>query len=65
MESVAYNIDAHHFFIADLAPSRIFPTIQTALDFQTFGSCSLGDQVDDGFVIDQRLSAPIRCDKRE
>ena len=65
VKGVAHNVDARHLLIADLAPSRILATIQTTLDFQTFGGCRPGDQVDNGFVINQRLAAPIRCDKRE
>ncbi len=65
MKSIAHNVDLLHFFAADLAPVRILPTIQTAFDFQPFGRRRLRDQVNDGFIINQRLPSPIEGDERE
>jgi hypothetical protein len=59
MKSIAHNINALHFFVADLASSRIFLPIQSTLDLESFLCRSLGDQVDNGFVINQRLCTPI------
>jgi hypothetical protein len=32
VKGIAYNVDAFHFFVADLSTSRIFAAIQSTLD---------------------------------
>ena len=51
VKGIAHNIDAFHFFVAYLATSRIFPAIQSTLDFEPLGCRRLGDQVNYCFVI--------------
>ena len=57
------NVDLLHFLIGDLAPGWIFSAVQPAGHFQSFRRGGLGDEVDNRFVIAQRLSTPIRREK--
>ena len=59
MKLVAFDVDARHFFITNLAPGWIFPAIQSTRHFQSLRRGGPGDEIDDRFVIPQRLSAPI------
>ena len=59
MELVSLDIDLFHFVVANLAAGRIFPAILSTRHFQSLGGCSPGDEIDDRFVITQRLATPV------
>ena len=63
MKLIAFNVDMLHLLSGDLAPGRIFSAVQPAGHFQPLRGGGLGDELDDRFVIAQRLSTPIRRDK--
>lgn len=59
MKRVTSQLDALHLFVAHLASGWIFSTIQSAPDLEALrGGCS-GDEIDDRFIIAQRLAAPV------
>ena len=50
-------------FSTYFTPGRIFPAIRSAGDFPSFCRDRPGDEMDDRFVIPQRLTAPIGGDE--
>ena len=65
MEPGALDVELAHFLIRDLAACGILSAVESARDLQAFGGGGVGDQVDDGFVVAQRLATPIRRDEGE
>ena len=65
MEFMRGNIDRGHFAIADFHSGRIGGVIDLAFDVQSGAGRGRGDQLHDGLVADQRLTAPVLCDERE
>jgi hypothetical protein len=63
MKSIGMKIDSFHLFWGDFATGGIFAAIQSADHGQSFRGRRLGDEMDDGFVVTQRLATPIRRDK--
>ena len=60
MKLVGFEVNTLHLFIADCAPGGVFAPIESAGDFQSLCRGRRGDKMDDGFVVPQRLAAPIR-----
>jgi hypothetical protein len=56
-------MDSLHFLICNLSPSGVFASIEAAGDLQSFRRGSLGDEIDDGFIVSQWLPTPIRRDE--
>jgi hypothetical protein len=63
MKLIGLKIDTLHFLIGDLVPDGIFPAVQSACHLQPLGRGCLRNEIDDRFVVAQRLTAPIRRDK--
>ena len=65
MKLIRMKVDPLHLFQGDFAPDGILAAIQAASDSQSFGGRGLGNEMDNGFVVMQRLPPPIRRDKRK
>src|SRR2546428_13830498 len=65
MEAVAFQVDAVHRLVGDSPPGGVFAAVQTTDDLQALRGRRPRDQVDDGFVVAQRLASPNRGDERE
>ena len=63
VKRVTVEIDLLHLGCGDLAADRVFAAIQSAGDGQAFGGGRLGNEIDHGFIIPQRFTAPIRGDE--
>ena len=63
VKPVTVEIDLRHLGRGDLATDRVFAAIQSAGDGQAFGGGRLGNEIDHGFIIPQRFTAPIRGDE--
>ena len=59
MKLVGFEVNALHFFITHGASCWVFASIQSAGDLQAFCRGRRGDEIDDGFVVLQRFSAPV------
>ena len=51
MKRNAHDIDALHFLVTNLSSRRLLASIQSALDFESFGGCGPSDQVDYCLVV--------------
>jgi len=56
-------IDCFHFFRGDFTAGGVFAAIQSAAHGQSFRGRCLGNELDDGFIVTQRLAPPIRRDE--
>jgi hypothetical protein len=65
MEAVAFQVDTLHLLVGDSPPGGVFSAVQTTDDLQALRGRRPSDQVDDGFVVAQRLASPIRGNERE
>src|SRR5260370_31716026 len=60
MKRIRLKIDTLHVCLRDFPAGGILTPIQSAGHFQSFRSRRLGNEIDDGFVVPQSLSPPIR-----
>src|SRR6266849_5995878 len=65
MEAVAFQVDAVHLIVGDSPAGGVFSAVQTTDNLKALGGRRPSDQVDDGFIVAQRLASPIRGDERE
>ena len=65
MELVLHDLDAFHLLVGDLSSHSILAAIQPAGHQQARGGGGVCNQADDGFIVRQRFSAPIRADERK
>src|SRR5690348_2196647 len=63
MKLAAFQLQALHLLVTDFAASRIFASIEPAGDFQSLGGGGSRDQIDDGLIVAQGFSAPVRGDE--
>jgi len=63
MKLAAFQLQALHLLVTDLAAGGIFASIEPAGDFQSLGGGGSGDQIDDSLIVAQWLSAPVRGDE--
>lgn len=65
VEFMAFNPEIFHLLIGDFAPSRILSAIQPAGDSQSLCRGRPGNEVDDGFIVTQGFSSPVRGNEGE
>src|SRR6266851_4751338 len=63
MKLIRLKIDTLHVFLRDFPARGILAAIQSAGHFQSFRGRRLRNEMDDGFVVTQWLSPPIRRDE--
>ena len=63
MKLAAFQLEALHLLVTDLAPGGIFASIEPTGDFQALGGGRSGDQIDDRLIVAQRFPAPVRGDE--
>ena len=65
MEFTRLDVYTLHFHIGYLLPRCVLSSVQTAGDFQTGGSCRMGNEIHYRFIVSQRLAAPVRRNEGE
>src|SRR5690606_23251874 len=53
-----------HDRVRDLEPGRVLSAVELGFYFETAGSAGVGDQIHDGFVVEEWSAAPILRDVR-
>ena len=62
---MTFEFEFLHLPIGDFDAGSIIGVVQTCIDFQASFSSSSGEEVQDGFVIQQRLCSPVDADEGE
>src|SRR5260370_36965165 len=60
MKLAAFQLQALHLSVTDLAAGGIFASIEPAGDFQSLGGGGSGGQINDSLIVAQWLAAPGR-----
>ena len=59
------ELDVIELLVGHLDSGLILIRVQDCLDFEPGARLGATNQVDDSFIIDQRLSSPVQTDERE
>src|SRR2546427_10144364 len=65
MKAVAFQVESLHLIVGDSPAGGISSAVQTTDDLKALRGRRPSNQVDDCFVVAQRLTSPIRGDERE
>ena len=65
MNFVASDLDLFELLVGNFDADLIVIGVQHCLDSEPGARLRATDEIDDGLIVDQRLSSPVQADKRE